>query len=328
MTHFFTQALRPRYSVSSLLALTGLLITGCEAPLELEAVHEQASQPLQRTDFYQAMADNGELTLLAGNNGTLLSSRDGGNSWQRQALNTSESFIDLASCPDNSFIALSFDNHLWHGDGQTWQSHELPSGEQMMTVACADNGWWVAGSFSTLQHSGDQGASWQESSLDEDAIITNLQFLDAQNAVATAEYGMVITSRNGGESWAVSGYLPDEFYPHASHFTSASEGWVGGLNGFIYHTADGGESWQRQHTDTQAPIFNFIDSPRGLLALGDNATVLALSNTRWSSLNTPSIPLYLRAATTQGDTLIAAGGRGLLLRIALNDSATPDTNNK
>lgn len=329
MTHFLTQTTGLRHSVSSLTVITTLLLAGCEAPLELDAVEQQAGLPLQRTDFYQAMVSNTELTVLVGNDGTLLTSSDGGNHWQRLAINTGESFIDLARCPDNSFIALSFDNQIWHGDGHNWQPHALPSGEQMMTVACsADNGWWAAGSFTTFQHSSDQGVSWQESSLDEDAIITHLQFLDTQNAVATAEYGMVITSDDGGENWAVSAYLPDEFYPHASYFVSPNEGWVGGLNGFIYHTVDAGDSWRRQSTDTQAPIFNFIDSSRGLLALGDNATVLSLTGSRWSSMETPSIPLYLRAATTQGNSLLAAGGRGLLLHIDLAEAAIRHSNNK
>lgn len=329
MTHLLTQATILRYITSSLATIATLLFTGCEAPLELDAVKRQAELSLKRTDFYQAMASNTELTVLVGNDGTLLTSRDGGNHWQRLAIDTTESFIDLARCPDNSFIALSFDNQIWHGDGHSWQPYALPSGEQMMTVACsADNSWWAAGSFTTLQYSSDHGMSWHESSLDEDAIITHLQFFDTQNAVATAEYGMVITSGDGGENWTVSAHLPDEFYPHASYFVSPDEGWVGGLNGFIYHTADGGDSWQRQTTDSRAPIFNFIDSPSGLLALGENATVLSLTGSRWSSIDTPSIPLYLRAAAIQGNSLIAAGGRGLLLHIDLTKAAIRRTDNK
>ena len=49
------------------------------------------------------------------------------------------SLVDLDVCPDRSFIALSFDNQLWHGspDASQWRSHSLPSSEQMMATACA-----------------------------------------------------------------------------------------------------------------------------------------------------------------------------------------------
>ena len=46
-----------------------MLLTGCEAPLNLDAVERQHSEALQRTDFYQAMASNGETTLIVGNDG-------------------------------------------------------------------------------------------------------------------------------------------------------------------------------------------------------------------------------------------------------------------
>ena len=298
-----------------------MFLTGCEAPLNLDAVERQHSEALQRTDFYQAMASNGETTLIVGNDGVVLRSSDQGTSWQRQPLPTSMSLVDLDVCPDRSFIALSFDNQLWHGnpDASQWRSHSLPSSEQMMATACAPDGsWWTVGSFSTLQHSADQGASWNESSLDEDAILTTLQFIDAEHAVVTGEYGLVYQSRDAGISWEPAGSLPDEFYPHASFFRDLDEGWVGGLNGFIWHTRDGGETWRKQPSGTEAPIFGFVSDGNALYALGENTTVLSLHGSRWQPLATPNQPLYLRAGLLVPEQhLLAAGGRGTLLNIQL-----------
>lgn len=296
-----------------------MLLVGCEAALDLAAVRAQASQPIQRTDFYQAMAQNDQLVAIAGNNGALLVSEDGGQKWRRVRLATTESFISLDNCPDGSFIALTFSNRLWHGDpaGRAWKPHDLPSSEQMMTATCAPDGsWWAGGSFTTIQSSSDQGLTWNETSLDEDAILTNLQFLDASTGIATGEYGLVLRTDDGGGNWDYAGYLPDEFYPHASHFDSMDEGWVGGLNGFIYHTRDGGESWSQQPTDTNVPVFGFVAGAEGLFALGDNATVLYLKNGEWQSLATPNQPLYLRDGVLLNTRkLLTAGGRGLLLTI-------------
>jgi len=317
-------SLRQTRNVCCTLTLTGLsalLLTGCEAALNLEAVQKQSREAVKRTDFYQAIARNDRVIVLAGNKGTLLVSNDQGNTWQRQTLPTDASLLDLDTCPDGSFIALSFDNQLWHGNasGLQWTAHPLPSQEQMMTAACAPDGsWWAAGSFTTLQGSSDQGASWQETSLDEDAILTNLQFVDHQTVIATGEYGLVLSSTDGGASWENTGYLPDEFYPHASYFRSASEGWAGGLNGFIYHTTDGGESWTQQASASSAPVFGFIPGASGLYAVGDNATVLELRNGAWSALATPNQPLYLRTGLLlNGQQLLVAGGRGLLLNLEL-----------
>lgn len=300
-------------------SLSALVLQGCEAPLNLNAVRNQAEQAIQRTDFFQAMARNQQAIVLAGNSGALLVSSDEGGQWQRVQLPTDDSFLSLSTCPDQSFIALTFDNQVWHGmaSGKNWTPHDLPSQEQMMTATCAPDGsWWVGGSFTTLQHSGDRGESWSEFSLNEDAILTNLQFLDAENGVATGEYGLVLETSNGGTTWDYAGYLPNEFYPHASLFTSAEKGYVGGLNGFIYATYDGGESWKQQPTDRNTPIFGFINSEDGLFALGENATVMRLENDQWQSLPTPNQPLYLRTGVITSDAqLLVAGGRGLVFQL-------------
>lgn len=311
------------------LGLMLLWLGGCEAPLDLEAVQQQRLQPIQRTDFYQSMASNDQLTLLAGNHGVVLISSDLGQHWQRQQLPTDMGLIDLDVCPDQSFIALAFDNQLWHisPDASDWSAHPLPSSEQMMTATCAPDGsWWAAGSYSTLQSSHDQGQSWDETSLDEDAILTTLQFIDADQAVVTGEYGLVFTSRDGGQSWDPAGSLPDEFYPHTSHFRSLDEGWVGGLNGFIWHTRDGGDSWRRQPTSTEVSIFGFISGEHGLYAVGDNTTVLSLNGSHWQSLPTPEQPLYLRAGQLlPNQQLLVAGGRGLLLNLELPKALAAST---
>ncbi|WP_373186981.1 YCF48-related protein [Halopseudomonas sp.] len=326
------RAARPpfnRFSPPLALASLGALLIGCEAALDLDAVARQAEQPNQRTDFYQAMASNAEVTLLVGNQGVVVSSLDNGQQWQRQQLSTDMSLIDLDVCPDGSFIALSFDNQIWHADAQAqnWIAHALPSSEQMMAATCAPDGsWWAAGAFSTLQNSADQGQSWGEISFDEDAIFTTLQFVSAKQAIVSGEYGLRFITQDGGRSWEPSGSLPDEFYPHASHYRSLDQGWVGGLNGFIWHTRDAGETWQRQPTGTEAPVFGFIDGPQDLYAVGENATVLQLHGQRWASLPTPDQPLYLRAGRLlPNQHLLAAGGRGLLLNIPLPKALAAST---
>lgn len=304
----------------SLAGLSTFLITGCEAPLNLEAVREQSQQAVKRTDFFQAMARNNEVIVLSGNNGVVLASADNGMTWSRQNP-TSASFLAMDVCPDNSFIALTFNNEIWHGDAraENWTAHALPSREQMMTAACAPDGsWWAAGAFTTIQGSTDRGETWTETSLNEDAILNNLQFINSDKAFATGEYGLVLTTEDGGGNWEYAGYLPDEFYAHSSHFRSADEGWVGGLNGFIYHTADGGGSWKKSPTGISAPIFGFVSGPSGLYALADNATVLKHVDGAWQKISTFDQPLYLRSGLLLPDNhLLAAGGRGLLLNLEI-----------
>jgi photosystem II stability/assembly factor-like uncharacterized protein len=316
----------PRVPRSTFALLLPALLAGCEADLNLAGVTETISAANLRTDHYQALASTAETSVLVGNDGVILVSQDQGRNWQRQQLPGKPSLIALDTCSDGSFIALSFDNRLWHSAdrAQGWREHVLQTEEQMLTATCAPDGaWWVAGSYSTLLSSRDQGANWAQNSLDEDAMLTTLQFINEQQAVVTGEFGLVFTSSDGGQSWDPAGSLPDEFYPHASHFRSLSEGWVGGLNGFIYHTEDGGQSWVRQNVPGSAPIFSFSSSAEGLFAIGDHSSVLRLDGNRWQAMATPSEPIYLRAAAmTANHRLTVAGGKGLLLSLDTRPSLT------
>ena len=127
---------------------------------------------------------------------------------------------------------------------------------------------------------------------------------------------LVLKTLDGGETWDYAGYLPEEFYPHAAYFASADEGWVGGLNGFIYHTTDGGENWEKSPTGINAPIFGFVAGPSGLYALADNATVMQQTGQSWQKISASDQPLYLRTGLIlPNHRLLAAGGRGLLLNL-------------
>lgn len=315
-------SLNPRCKIhvfTVVLIISSIFLSGCEAPLLMDKVSSQLEQPMQRTDFYQAFASNEKTAVLVGSNGVVLTSSDT-TTWQRKILTEKPSLLDIDTCPDETFIALSFDNHIWVSDqhGDNWSPIPIDTQEQLMTIDCAPNGdWWLAGGFSTFLRSNDKGLTWQSSTLEEDAIITNLTFISAQQAVATAEFGMLLVTSDGGQSWAISGFMPDEFYPHAAHFISTSEGWVGGLNGFIFYTNDSGNTWERQHVDSAAPIYQFENVNEDLFALGDNATVLKLTGKQWKTIQPATAPVYLRAALSFNSSLFVAGGRGMFMKVDL-----------
>lgn len=294
------------------------LLSGCEAPLNLEAVNQQNQESVQRIDFYQSMVADDNGIIAVGNNGLVITSVDGKN-WQREVLPDSGSLLKVDICPNGDAVALSFDSNVWHKahDSQTWNKIAIPTTEQLMDFTCSPDGnWWVAGSFSTIMNSTNNGDSWQTYSLQEDAIITNISFVSASQAIATAEYGMILTTSDNGENWDVTGYLPGEFYPQGALFISADTGWVSGLNGFIYRTDDGGESWIKEQTDTAVPIYQLIEANGELLGLGENTTIVKRNSSGWETIVQPSAPVYLRAAATTADGVThVAGGRGVLMSL-------------
>ncbi|MBV2122298.1 MAG: glycosyl hydrolase [Candidatus Thiodiazotropha sp. (ex Ctena orbiculata)] len=312
--HHRTERRNPwRYTPWLLLAL---LISGCEAPLDLTLVDREIKKPIYRFDQLKAAASNHRRIIAVGDYGTVLTSLDKGETWQRTQLPTKSSLVAVASCEDGSFAAIDTVRKVWISDakGSEWQATELETMESPMAVTCDPRGrFWITASFSTLIHSDENQSNWQEVSQQEDMQFTAIQWLDRDNGVVTGEFGSLYFTHDGGESWERGNDIPNEFYPMAAWFRSLDEGWVAGLSGTILHTRDRGETWQRQESVSKAPIYNLIPQGERLYATGDNGTLLQLQGDRWRRVpEAPRLFSYLITAIPQDDRLLVMGGRGTI----------------
>src|SRR6266511_672909 len=68
------------------------------------------------------------------------------------------------------------------------------------------------------------------------------------------------------------------------YFLDSKRGWVGGDNGFLSRTDDGGRSWVRQAVTTTAAINDiyFRDNEDGVLIAGNTIFATTDSGSRWS----------------------------------------------
>ncbi len=310
---------------ASLWMLLAIGLAGCEAPLDLSLVEREIKKPVHRFDQLKAAAVNHRHILVVGDYGTVLSSTDQGESWQRTVLPTRASLLAVAACADGRFIAIDTVHNAWISDSEAanWQQKPLGTQESPMAVACDPRGrFWVTASFSTLISSDDGGETWNEQSQDEDMQLTYIQWLDADTAVVTGEFGSVYQTRDGGETWERGNDIPNEFYPMAAHFNSLDEGWVAGLSGTILYTDDAGGNWSRQPADSNAPIYSLTARGERLYATGDNGTLLALNDGEWETVaDAPRLFSYLiTALPVGGDKLLVTGGRGNLSSIVIADN--------
>lgn len=303
-----------------------VVLTGCEAPLNLEGVDKELEKQVRRTDQFQGIATNDTALVAVGADGLVLTSPLSALNWQRSVIAGSPALVDVAVCSDQSFVALSMDKKVWFSqdNGQSWTDSQLPTPEDVLDLTCApDNSVWVVGSFSTVLNSSDQGATWTENTLNEDAMLTGIQFLDQNTALVTGEFGLVARSDDGGMSWNAPEYIPNDFYTQSAHFPSVEQGWVAGLSGQIMYTEDGGISWTRQATPTESPLYGFYQAGDRLFAYGDHATVLEYTGADWKRIPNPKMPVYIRdAVQLENGELLMAGGFGSLytLDIASGDS--------
>jgi photosystem II stability/assembly factor-like uncharacterized protein len=320
------------FSITLCLVFLGANLAGCEAALDLSSVNAQLSRPTQRADLFQAVAQHQGVVMAVGGMGAIVRSSDGGESWQRTTLPDKPFLIDVAVCPDGLFFAVDKTDGIWSLQADdSWLRQTLPEMTEPQAMTCDDsNVLWAVGGFSTILHSGDGGANWDNWSLDEDLYLTEIQFIDSQHGVATGEFGTVLLTIDGGLSWERAADLPDSFYPQSSYFKSPETGWVVGLNGTIWMTQSGGQDWASMHNEINTPLYGVSGFDDTLVAVGDNATILyhRIGDASWTQLNgATQSRTYLRGVAGLGDgKFVAAGGGGAVFTVTIpNSGALPES---
>ena len=298
--------------------LAGLLLSACTQAPDMSGIASERERPLRRYDISQAIASNGAVVVVGTQSGAALVSRDQGATWERQALGHT-SLIDIAVCRDKTFIAIDHYRKVWSADaeGRNWQSVNIEQPRTPLAIACSpQGGWWVVGTNAVIAGSADQGKSWRISDLGEDTQITTIQFIDEQRAVALGEFGLTVSSNDGGATWQKGPAIPGDFYPYSAVFRDAREGWVAGIAGQMLHTGDGGQTWQKQENATQATLNRLFMHDGRPYGAGNGGVVARLDGGVWRNVPYPDpLPMFLGGATSlPGQAAIVVGGPGGLLR--------------
>ncbi len=315
----------------ALLAVISFVFLGCEAELKLDQIDAENAKVVRRYDQFLAAARSDQGIVVAGAHGVILSSTDDGQSWRRTVLGDASAaerpaLIGTAACAGGAFVVLDYSRRIWLASGPEgpWEARELPIEDIPLAITCGPSDrLWVVGEFSMILFSDDLGESWNDRSVGDDFMFTTVQFVNDAFGVITGEFGRVYVTADGGDSWTESDPLPDEFYSQAALFTTPEEGWVGGLQGVILHTENGGRTWNREETEADVPIYGLVSDGDRLYAVGDHATLLRRVAERWVVHKDEAYLFgYLRAVLPlSGQRMLVAGGAGNLAVIDLPDAA-------
>jgi photosystem II stability/assembly factor-like uncharacterized protein len=305
-----------------------VFLTACEAPLVLDGVEASKKSNIRRTDVFMAAGDNGNKSVIVGSEGLVMMADSGADNWTRSELDGRPVLVDVTSCPNGIFAALSMEGtvSVSEDDGKTWVQNKLDTPEVPQAISCdPKNRLWVVGSYSTILSSTDNAKSWSSHSLEEDMILSTVEFLDENKGIITGEFGTVLMTENGGESWDFAEPIPKEFAPLGSIFIDSQHGWVVGLNGTVYSTADGGGSWQQEKTGVVAPLFGVSIANNHVIAVGDAGTIIQrdinAAGDSWQALDVPiTSRFFFRVVLPlQNKKLIIAGGAGSLEVVDLHN---------
>ena len=159
---------------------------------------------------------------------------------------------------------------------------------------------------------------------------THAQMLAAARAgarvVAVGDHGTVLLSDDQGKSWRQAREVPTRVMLTSLSFAGDKLGWAAGHWGVILHTADGGETWKLQRSDTTVdqPLFSvyFSDASNGIaVGLWSLAVRTTDGGASWTQVKMPALnaketagPNLYEVFHGRGDVLYIAAEQGLVYR--------------
>ena len=269
---------------------------------------------------------------VAGDNGYLGFTEDGGRTWRKYPLNTTEDINEIYFRNEkNGYLVAGRKMFITNDAGRTWQEtliykpDDFRSGTpEFLSIRFADKKYgYVIGSLlnrngdvidSLLMRTDDEGATWQRQIAPTKAELFHLDFSGNSHGWIVGDKGVILATTDRGQTWHVqnSGTTRALF---AVDFREDNEGFAVGGGGTILRTVDGGHRWEPVASGQTYTLkrVNFADEKNGWI-VGFNGAILRSQDggRTWGKVASPSAARLFGLYITKKYGF-AVGEKGLVL---------------
>ena len=275
---------------------------GCHREVEMTPLIERTIYQTDR--FYDVQAVSKQRAIVVGYGGKIVETRDQGRNWTVLPSGTDSALYGVRIVDDTTGWIVGQDGLVLvtKDGGKSWSPQESNATFEdtdgtvkrayLFNVAATDpQHVWAVGDRSVLASSSDGGQTWRsrkiqmESDLSggqslaaADPIFYDVNFVDAQNGWIVGEFGKILRTRDGGETWkeqtqsVMEGTeffdlldLPTLFGLDALNLNDAV---AAGLEAHIARTRNGGEKWAYDKTEggevkLQDPLYDVVQFADG-----------------------------------------------------------------
>ena len=224
--------------------------------------------------------------LVAGDDGILMATEDGGSTWRK-----------LESSTDRNLVSIQF---------------------------IGDKGW-IAGYDGVILHSEDGGKTWAKQKSNTTQALESIYFADAEHGWAVGWVGTLVRTTDGGQNWK-SIDLPEDFWTLSSVcFRDKDNGWIVGFQGRILRTGDGGLTWKALESPIANWLTSvqFDRQGRGWIAADTDLLVSENGGETWRDIPVED-RIFVTRIQPAGDSLYAVGLLGLLEQPNTREVAVKD----
>ena len=278
--------------------------------------------------------------VAVGKFGLVLITNDGGKTWQRRPTNTAKTLSAISFADrEYGFIAGSAGVLLATSDGGgSWRLQTSGTKDQLLGVyAVSPTHAFVVGAFGTLLSTTNGGETWTKHDLKWDALIERIVkeggYIEPNlNAVffsspsvgwIVGEFGLVLNTQDGGNTWTSQRYGSDLPQLYAVKFIDDQRGWAMGQAGTLIRTIDGGKHWSSAEIETKRDLYDAsFEGQRGII-VGDGVALASNdSGSNWRPVSLNGHGQWFSGVALKSSEAIAVGAGGGIQLLALDKVAS------
>ncbi len=228
---------------------------------------------------------------IAGTDGVLLSTADGGTTWVQTKKFTNDNLIQVHFSSETTGWLLCERNIFSRGDsptsylrrttdgGRTWEKIEFQDGgrERVTRILFNPDGVGMAfgegGVFFKLQ---EDGVSWRKTQTAMHYLLLDGAYGSDKVGAIVGTGGTIMFTEDAGFTWEQATLLGETDTRFNSVFFAGQKGaWAVGSKGRIYRSNGGGRLWRQQDSGVTANLTDvYFTSPTSGWAIGENGVMV------------------------------------------------------
>lgn len=233
---------------------------------------------------------------VAGDDGYLAMTTDGGVNWTQQKLDMTDTINEIYfRNDDNGYLVAGRKMFITKDGGRSWQETEISGPNAFRTRTpeylsirfTGKKRGFIIGSLlnnagnvvdSLVMQTVDGGESWRRITVPAKVELFHLDFVGDDYGWIVGDKGLILATRDGGLTWRTqkSGTLNDLYNVD---FRDKDEGYAVGRQGTILRTENGGETWEKVNSNFPVTFLrvDFADDKNGWV-VGYDGVILRSSD--------------------------------------------------
>ena len=212
--------------------------------------------PAVKSTLFQPHFSNEFIGIVAGADGTLMRTTNGGDVWERIQFPKDDHFFAAMMFDVQAMVIGSSRGRVYLSEngGMNWDTIGTGLGQITDIHAFNRDVIVITNEAGRIYKTTDRGNQWNKEYDNGGNPLFALEFRGSQNGWAAGYQGEIVATTNGGNDWNPQ-TVPGKGKFFDITFTTDQEGWAvsNSFTDSLWHTQDAGQTW---HT-TQLPFLNF-----------------------------------------------------------------------